>query len=114
MHHVLIPQITLWFEGKTLRQYQVAVTEKIQCAYCGSKVVDFVDYGRINRRLDEKKIAVTEIWSCLKCGKEFEHLGTLYSPQDLNRIRLRTAILSWCGYFGGSLLAYAFHFANVI
>ncbi len=113
MHHALIPQIHYELRKReTLRQYQVAVTEKIQCAYCGSKAVDFVDYGRISRRLDEKKIAVTEIWSCLTCGKEFEHLGTLYSPGDLNHIRLRTAILTWCGYFGGSLLAY--HFISLI
>ena len=99
--------------SKTLRAYQLEVTEKTQCVHCGSAKVRFVDFEKVNRRLDDKKIVVTEIWMCGMCGKEFERLGTLYSPQDLNRIRFKIAILTWCGYFTSSLIGYALYFGTI-
>lgn len=87
--------------------YQVEVAQKNECMYCGSEMIQFVEFDRISRRLDEKKILATEIWVCDLCGKEFERIGTLYSPQDLSRMRFRIAALMWIGYSAGSLIAYA-------
>lgn len=100
--------------SRTMHAYKLGVTEKAQCVYCGSAKVRFVDFENVNRRLDDKKILVTEIWICGMCRREFERLATLYSPQDLNRIRFRIAILTWCGYSAGSLLGYALHFGGIV
>jgi len=51
---------------------------------------------------------------CRNCGREFERLGTLYSPESVNRAKLRAAVLSWAGYTAGSLLAYALYFNYVL
>ncbi len=87
--------------------YQVEVAQKNECVYCGSETIQFVEFDRISRRLDEKKVLATEIWVCDRCDKEFERTGTLYSPQDLSRTRFRIAALTWIGYSVGSLIAYA-------
>lgn len=99
---------------KTPLAHQLGVTEKTQCVYCKSAKVRFVDFEKVNRRLDDEKIVVSEIWMCAMCGREFGRLGILYSPQDLNRIRFRIAILTWCGYSAGSLLVYALHFGGIV
>jgi len=78
--------------------------------YSASDKIRFVDFGKANKRLNDKQIVVTEIWICRNCGKEFERLGTLFSPQDMNRIKLRVAALSWAGYIAGSMLGYALYF----
>lgn len=78
--------------------------------YCASNKIRFIDFGKVAKRLNNKQIVVTEIWLCKNCGKEFERSGILYSPEDVNRIRLRVAFLSWAGYFAGSMLGYAISF----
>ena len=92
--------------------YKNLATESL-CAYCASDKIRFVDFGKANKRLNDKQIAVTEIWICRNCGKEFERVGTLYSPEDVNRVRLRVALLSWAGYIGGSILTYVLYFGNL-
>ena len=96
----------------TLQMYETRREEEIRCVYCGSTTVDFQDYVQIEKRLNDKKLSVKESWVCIRCGKEFEHLGTLHSPLDLNRIKLRSSILAWCGYTVGSLLGYSFILAT--
>jgi len=93
--------------------YKNVGMEKAFCIYCASNKIRFIDFGKANKRLNDKQIVVTEIWVCRNCGKDFERLGTLYSPEDLNRIRLRVALLSWGGYTAGSILGYALHFGNI-
>ncbi len=88
--------------------------EKTLCVYCGSDKIRFVDFGEVTKRLNDRQIAATEIWLCKNCGKEFQRQGTLYSPEDLNRARLRVAVLSWVGYFAGSMLAYGLYFGHVV
>ena len=93
--------------------YKNAATKEALCVYCASDKIRFIDFGKANKRLNDKQIAVTEIWMCRNCGKEFERLGTLFSPQDVNRARLRVAALSWAGYIAGSMLGYVLYFSNI-
>ncbi len=94
----------------TQTAYANAANEKTVCVYCASNKIRFIDFGTVNKRLNDKQIVVTEIWMCRNCCREFERLGTLYSPESVNRARLRAAVLSWAGYTAGSLLAYALYF----
>lgn len=98
----------------SMHSYKIGEADEIQCLYCDSKDVRFVDFDRIIKRIDDKKIVVTEIWICRMCGKEFGRPGTLFSPQDVNRIKLRIAFLTWGGYSVGALLAYALYFKHLI
>jgi DNA-directed RNA polymerase subunit RPC12/RpoP len=93
---------------------EVGIAKALECAYCGSREASFVDYARVNRRIDKKHISVTEVWECARCRKEFEWLGTLYSPQEVRVIELKTAVLSWVGYFTGSIIAYMVLYEHIL
>ena len=67
----------------TLQMYETRRKEEIRCVYCGSTTVDFQDYVQIEKRLNDKKLSVKESWVCIRCGKEFEHLGTRSFPSEL-------------------------------
>lgn len=58
--------------------------KKTLCVYCASDKISFVDFAKVNKRLNDKQIAVTEIWVCKNCSKEFERVGILYSPDGAN------------------------------
>ena len=93
---------------KTIYSQQVGITEENHCIRCGSEEVQFVEFDRIKKRVDEKKILVAELWVCSMCGEEFERVGTLYSPADALRMKLRIAVLSWAGYAIGCLSMFVF------
>ncbi len=100
--------------SKTRTTYNNVAQEKTLCIYCRSDKIRFIDFGKANKRLNDKQITATEVWLCRNCGKEFERQGTLYSPEDVNRVRLHTAFLSWAGYFAGSMLGYALYFGHIV
>lgn len=89
--------------------YDLATQDKVLCKYCGSENVSFIEFDNIAKRLNYTKILAEEIWSCHNCGREFKRMGTLFSPEDVTRIKLRVALLTWAGYATGSLIGYAIY-----
>lgn len=100
--------------NRTQAAYKDVRTVKICCGYCTSDKVRFIDFGNIDKRLNDEQITVTEIWACKNCGREFERLGILYSPLAMNQTRLQVALLSGMGYFAGSMLAYTLLLNNIV
>ena len=99
---------------KNAQTYQLGITEELRCTSCGSTELSFRDFDKIIKRVDENKIAVTEIWACTMCDKEFGRISNLYSPQDTTQIKLRTAMLAWGGYSLGSMLGYMINFGVIV
>lgn len=95
-------------------EYENTTKEKTLCNYCASDKIRFVDFGKVNQRLNDNQISVIEFWVCRNCGKEFERIGTLYSPQDVNKARLHIAFLALAGYTAGSMIGYALLFSNLV
>lgn len=99
---------------ETQIEYENTTKEKTLCNYCASDKIRFVDFDKVNKRLNDNQISVAEIWVCKNCGKEFERLGILYSPQDVNKVRLHVAFLALAGYTAGSMMGYALLFSNLV